>query len=204
MPFTLPSTPGFTTLNLRSNHSTQTTRTVNGRQISRSNDTQFWSFTASYPPLTRSEAGALMAFIVSLKGQYNPFTAVLPDYSSTAGNLVAQAVTTVNTEVAGSNVIEVTSSGLTLTDALKAGDLIKFDNASGGHNKVYMVMEDVDFSGGSATINIEPGLVATIASGCTVDYNDVQMTCRLAGDAQEFRSGVGDVIRYELDVVEDL
>lgn len=196
---TLPTTPSFSTLNLRSNDSTQTTRTTNGRQISRSNDTQFWSFTASYPPMTRAQAGPIMAFIVSQRGQYGTFTVVLPEYGTTAGALTSQSVTVVNNENAGTKTIEVTSSGLTLTGALKAGDLIKFD-----HNKVYMVMSDVDFSAGSATISIEPGLVAPVSTGATVDYNDVEMTCRLSNDAQEFTTGLANILRYELDVVEDL
>ena len=196
---TLPTTPSFSTLNLRSNDSTQTTRTTNGRQISRSNDTQFWSFTASYPPMTRAQAGPIMAFIVSQRGQYGTFTVVLPEYGTTAGALTSQSVTVVNNENAGTKTIEVTSSGLTLTGALKAGDLIKFD-----HNKVYMVMSDVDFSAGSATISIEPGLVAPVSTGETVDYNDVEMTCRLSNDAQEFTTGLANILRYELDVVEDL
>jgi hypothetical protein len=196
---TLPTTPSFSTLNLRSNDSTQTTRTVNGRQISRSNDTQFWSFTASYPPMTRAQAGPIMAFIVSQRGQFGTFTVVLPEYGTTAGALGSQTVTTTNSENAGTKTIELTSGSLTLTGALKAGDLVKFN-----HNKVYMVMSDVDFTSGSATMTIEPGLVAAVSSGVTLDYNDVEMTCRLSNDAQEFTTGLANIMRYELDVVEDL
>jgi len=201
MPFTLPSTPGFSALNLSSNNATQTSRTVNGRVISRSNDTQFWSFTASYPAMTRAQAGPLMAFIVSLKGQFNSFTAVLPEYSTTAGALTGQAVTTTQNEAVGATEIEVTCASVTTqTGALKAGDLIKFDN----HNKVYMIISDVDIASNLATMTIEPGLIVATDSGATVDYIDVQMTCRLSNDIQEFTTSTNNLLRYELDVVEDL
>ena len=198
---TLPSTPGFTALNLTSNVPAQTTRAVNGRIIARTQDGHFWSFTASYPPLSRAQAGPLMAFIVSQKGQAGSFTAVLPEYSTTAGALTGQAVTTTNNEAVGATTIEVTCGPVsTQLGALKAGDLIKFSN----HAKVYMVMTDVDIASNLASIVIEPGLIVPTNSGATVDYIDVQMTVKLNNTAQEFTTSTSNLLRYELDVIEDL
>tara|TARA_B100001057_G_C22345484_1_gene754959 strand:- start:2 stop:607 length:606 start_codon:yes stop_codon:yes gene_type:complete len=198
---TLPSTPGFAALNLSSNHPTQTTKAVNGRVLSRTQDGQFFSFTASYPPMSRQQSGAIMAFIVSQKGQAGSFTAVLPEYSTTAGALTGQAITTGANEAVGSTSIELVSGAIsTLANALKAGDLVKFSN----HAKVYMVMADVTIGSGIATMTIEPGLILATNSGATLDYIDVQMTCRLSNDVQEFTTSTNNLLRYELDVIEDL
>ena len=201
---TLPTTPSFTTLNLRSNNATQTTRTVNGRTISRSRDTQFWSFVASYPPMRRAQVGPLMSFIVSQNGQFERFTAILPGYSTTAGALTsANPITTQSETVAGLSTMTIITPGsgsTNISGALKAGDLIKFQN----HTKVYMVKDDVSISSGTATLNFMPGLVDTVPAGNGVDFIDVEMTCRLSNDAQEFTTRVDDLRRYELDVIEDL
>ena len=112
---TLPSTPGFVSLNLSSNNPTQTTRAANGRVIARTQDGQFWSFTASYPPMSRQESGAILAFIVSQKGQAGSFTAVLPEYSTTAGALTGQAITTGNNEAVGATSIQLVSGAISLS-----------------------------------------------------------------------------------------
>ena len=200
---TLPTTPKFQTLNIRSNNNTLTTRSMSGRVQAKSLFTQYWSFTASYPVGTRADFGELMAFIVKQKGQYETFTAILPDYSNTQGALTTEtlAIDNVGGYSQGNNTLAVDATTNSVPGALKAGDFVNFTN----HNKVYMVTEDVDIDiSGNGTLKIEPSLIIDVPDGQTIQYNAVQFTCRLSGDAQEFTTGVAGTVKYELDIIEDL
>jgi hypothetical protein len=197
---TLPTSPAFRSVTIKSNNPNITTISTSGRRQVKTQQAQFWSFTASYPPMKRSDWAPIAAFIMQQRGAYESWTVLLQDYSNTQGNLTTQSVTTTNTEAIGSTTIELTSGSLTQTDALKAGDFIKFNN----HNKVYMVTGDVDFSSGSATMNIEPGLLVSVSSATSIDYNDVEWTVFLTNDVQEFNTGLANVVEYELEFREAL
>jgi hypothetical protein len=206
MPGNLPTTPKFQTLNMTNINNTLSTQSDDGRMVRRTTGVQYWKFTAAYPVGRRSDYGALMGFIASQQGEFGSFTATLPEYSTTQGSLV-QATNTLLINNAGgyavgSKTLNVdVSPGINITGALKAGDYINF----GFHNKVYMLTADLDIDGsGEGLLKIEPGLVATVADDETVVYGDVQFTVRLAGDVQEFSAGLGDTVRYEIDLVEDI
>jgi hypothetical protein len=197
---TLPTSPAFRSVTIKSNNPNITTISTSGRRQVKTQQAQFWSFTANYPPMKRSDWAPIAAFIMQQRGAYESWTVLLQDYSNTQGNLTTETVTTTNTESIGSTQIELTSGSLTQTDALKAGDFVKFNN----HNKVYMVTGDVDFSSGSATMNIEPGLLVSVNSATGIDYNDVEWTVFLTNDVQEFNTGLANVVEYELEFREAL
>jgi hypothetical protein len=132
------------------------------------------------------------------KGAVTDFEVIIPEYSTTNGALTTQAVTLTNTESVGATVIELTAGSLTLAGALKAGDFVRFQ----GFTKVHMVTADVDFSSGSATMNILPGLFNSVSSGQTIDYKDVKFTVFLENPVQEFQTGLAGLVRYELDMRE--
>ena len=203
---TLPTTPSFQTLNISSETNTSSTTSVSGRVQRKTQGVQRWSFTASYAPGTRATMAPLMAFITKQQGSFGSFTAKLPVYSDTSGSLVKATHTMLVNNVGGypvstkSIAVDVTPTGVT-TGALKAGDFIGF----GLHNKVYQLVADCDLNGsGQGTLTFEPGLIATIANDETVVYGDVQFTCKLTRDVQEFSAGMGDQVRYELDIIEDV
>jgi hypothetical protein len=197
---TLPTSPAFQSVSIKTNNPNITTISTSGRRQVKTQQSQFWSFTAAYPPMKRSEFGPIAAFVTKQRGAYESFTMILPDYSTTNGALTTQAVTTVNTEAIGATAIELSAGSIDLTGALKAGDFVKFTGA----NKVYMVVDDVDFSSGSATMNIEPGLTTSVSSGVQIDYKDVEFTVFLGNDVQEFNTGLASVATYELDMREAL
>ena len=203
----LPTSPAFAGITIKNNQPNITTISTSGRRQVKSQQTQFWSFNAAYPAMKRSDWAPIAAFIAKQRGSTESFTVVLPEYSYTQGNLTTQTVSTVNNETAGATQIEVTSSALTQTDSLKAGDFIRFKHASDpnqGYNKVYMVTDDVDFASGQATINIEPGLTSDVAAGYLVQYNGVEFTVFLPNDVQEFNTGLGNMVEYELEMREAL
>ena len=204
---TLPTSPSFQTLNIKSNTFTSITAPITGRAVRKTQGVQLWSFTASYPADKRSVYAPLMAFIVKQQGQFETFTAKLPEYSDTNGALDKTTQTMLINNAGGYNVgtkalaVSVSPTGGVTTGALKAGDFIGF----GFHNKVYMLTADLDLDGaGLGTLQIEPGLIDTVANDETVVYGDVQFTCRLSEDIQEFSAGLGNLVRYELDIIEDL
>lgn len=203
---TLPTTPSFQTLNMKSNTQTSVTEASNYRAQRKTQGVQRFEFTASYSPGTRTTFAPLMGFIAKQEGMYGSFTAVLPEYSNTTGSLnkATQTLLVDNTGGydKGTKTIAVdVSPGINITGALKAGDFIGFAN----HNKVYMLTSDLDINGsGDGTLSFEPGLVETIADDETVVYGDVQFTCRLLNDVQEFTASNGDQVRYELDIAEDI
>lgn len=195
---TLPGSPKFQQVTINNNQPNLVTITSSGRRQVKSQAAQFWSFNAKYPPMKRSEWAPIAAFITKQKGATENFTMVLPEYSDTQGALTSQTISVGATEPVGETAIALTATGsLTLTDALKAGDFIKFSN----HNKVYMVTDDVDFSSGTATMNIEPGLLVSVAATDpqTVTYNNVDFTVFLANDVQEWNTGLANIIEYEVE-----
>ena len=198
---TLPTSPAFQSVSIKTNNPNITTISTSGRRQVKTQQSQFWSFTAAYPPMNRSQFGPIAAFVTKQRGAFESFTMILPDYSTTSGALTTQSVTTTNSEALGATAIELSvGASLTLSGALKAGDFVKFT----GHNKVYMIVDDVDFSGGSATMNIEPGLVVAVGSGVVIDYKDVEFTVFLSNDVQEFNTGLASIATYELDMREAL
>lgn len=194
----LPTTPAFQSVNIKNNQPNLVSISTSGRKQVKSQQAQFWSFTASYPPLTRTQFGAIAGHLAKQRGALNDFTVILPEYSTTSGALTTEPVTLTNGESVGATVIELTSGSLNMTGALKAGDFVRFENFT----KVYMVTEDVNFVGGSATMNIEPGLLNASVSGDTLDYKDVEFTVFLESNVQEFQTGLAGLVQYEFDMRE--
>jgi hypothetical protein len=195
---TLPTSPAFQTLTINNNQPNLITVTSSGRRQVKSQASQFWSFTCNYPPMKRSDCAPIAAFVTKQKGATENFTVILPEYSNTQGALTTQTVDVNATEPVGETSIALSSGSINQTDALKAGDFVKFSN----HNKVYMVTDDVDFSSGSATMNIEPGLLVGVSSSDDLVYKNVEFTVFLNSDVQEWSTGLANIVEYELEVRE--
>jgi len=84
---------------------------------------------------------------------------------------------------------------------MKAGDFIKFS----GHDKVYMVVSDANSDGsGNSTLTIEPQLATALADNETITVNNVPFTMRLSKDAQEYKMGTNQFVKFNVDFVESL
>ena len=77
----LPLT-NFTAINLKSNQKTLVSETDSGKTFRRQVQGQRFSFTVSYPPMTRSEFAPLMAFIMKQRSRQEAFTVTFPSYGS--------------------------------------------------------------------------------------------------------------------------
>ena len=199
---TLPNTR-FNAINFQSNQKTLFSETDSGKTFRRQIQGQRFSFTISYPPMTRSEFAPIMAFIMKQRARKETFTITFPSYLNAQGN---ESGTLLVNGVHSASDTTIAIDGFADDGAgrLKAGDLIKFS-----HDKVYMIIDDVTSSSNSATVTIEPPLRTALGNDSAVTYDSVPFNVHLVSDAQEFASGQVDkdgnlLFVYEFDVIESL
>ena len=193
---TLPTSPEFNSIGFTSEQKTITSTTDSGKMFSTQIDGQRFSFTASYPTMTRETFSPVLAFIMKQRSQQNTFQVSLPDLKNAKGN-VSGTVLVDGAHTAGDTTITVDA----MTGSLLAGDFVKFAN----HSKVYMVVADVTADGSNdATLTIEPPLRSNLANNEAVTYDGVQFTVRLSNDVQQFKTSVIDQYTFELDFIEAL
>ena len=193
---TYPTTPEFRSLNFASEQKTLTSTTDSGKMFSTQVDGQRFKFSATYPPMSRSDFAPVIAFIMKQRSQKETFQISLPDIKNAKGN-VSGTVLVKNAHSAGDTTITVDA----MTGTLKAGDLVKF----AGHNKVYMVVSDATADGSNeATLTIEPPLRSAVSDNAVVTYDGIEFTVRLTNDLQQFQTDDLDTFRFEVDFIEAL
>ena len=196
----LPNTD-FTAYNIKSNQKTLISETDSGKTFRRQVQGQRWSFTISYPPMTRSDFAPIMAFIIKQRSRKETFTITFPSYLNAQGNesgtlLVNGAHSVADTTIA---IDGFASDG---AGRLKAGDFIKF-----AHSKVYMDVSDVTSSSNAATVTIEPPITTALSNDSSVTYDSIPFSVHLTNDVQEFNTNQSDkdgnpLYKYEFDVIE--
>ncbi len=194
----------FQTLGINSVQNTLTSRSINGRKLSRTVDNQRFGFTAQIVIGKKDSIyGELMAFIMKQRSQKENFTIVPPE-SSTKGTETGTVLVN-GAQSAGDTTITMDGFGGDGANRFKTGDFIKFAS----HTKVYMVIENVTSSSNASTVTIEPPLIESIADDSVVTYNNVPFTVFLTNDVQEFGTVGADIdgnilYQFELDVEEFL
>ena len=192
---TYPTSPEFRSIGFSSEQKTITSTTDSGKMFSVQVDGQRFKFSATYPPMRRSDFATVLAFIMKQRSQKETFQIALPDLKNAKGD-VSGTVLVNGAHSAGDTTIDVDG----MTGTLKAGDFVKF----GGDSKVYMVVSDATASAGSATLTIEPPLRSALSDDASVTYDAVEFTVRLTSDIQEFNTGDLDLYRFEVDFIEAL
>ena len=198
----LPNT-AFNAINFKSNQKTLFSETDSGKTFRRQVQGQRFSFTLSYPTLTRSDFAPIMAFIVKQRSRKENFTITLPTTFDSQGNETGTLLVNGSHSV-GDTTIAIDAFAGDGAGRLKAGDLIKF-----AHDKVYMVVADVTSSSNAATVTIEPPLRTALTDNSSVTYNSVPVTVHLNSDMQEFETNANDkdgnlLFNFEFDVIESL
>jgi hypothetical protein len=192
---TYPTTPEFRSMNFSSEQKTITSTTDSGKMFSVQVDGQRFKFSASYPPMSRTDFAPVLAFIMKQRSQKETFQIALPDLKNAKGT-VSGTVLVNGSHTAGDTTITVDG----MTGNLLAGDLIKFSQG-----KVYMVVADVTADGSNeATLTIEPPLREALVNDSSVTYDNVQFTVRLINDVQQFNVALDNLYRYEVDFIEAL
>ena len=196
----LPNTD-FTAINIKSNQKTLVSQTDSGKTYRRQVDGQRWSFTVSYPLMTRANFQPIMAFIVQQRSQKESFKITFPSYLNATGNETGTVLINGAHSVADTTIAMDAFAG-DGAGRFKAGDFIKF-----AHSKVYMVVTDVTSSSNAATVTIEPPLTTALTNNSSVTYDSIPFTVHLTSDIQEFTSGQANsdgvpLIKFEFDVIE--
>lgn len=187
---TYPTSPVFTSANFRSEFFNLSSQTISGRTQVRNIGGQRFTFTAAYPPMTRTEFSPVMGFLMAQRGMAETFTIVLPEVSSSSGSVSV----TIAASAAGS--IGDTSIAVDgFTGTLKAGDVFKFAN----HAKVYMATSDLT---GSGTLSFQPALISSVSDNEVITHDDVPFTVRLNNDVQEYGIATDLSYSYEVDFIE--
>ena len=193
---TYPTSPEFRSIRFKSEQKTKVSTTDSGKMFSTQVDGQKFKFSATYPPMSRSDFAPVLAFIMKQRTQKETFQISLPDLKNAKGN-VSGSVLVKNAHTAGDTTITVDA----MTGTLKAGDFVKF----AGDTKVYMVVSDVTADGSNeATLTIEPPLRSAISDNASVTYDGVEFTVRLTNDLQQFSTDDLDTFRFEVDFIEAL
>ena len=198
------STSKFETLGIQSIQSTIISKSISGKKLSRTIDSQRWAFTASIITGNRSDVyGELMAFIVKQRSGKENFTIIPPEIEDARGNESGTLLVN-GSHAVGDTTIAIDGFAGDGAGRLKAGDFLKF-----AHDKVYMVVSDVTSSSNAATVTIEPPLTTALADDSAVTYDNVPFTVHLVNDVQSFGVVGADkdgslLYKYEIDVEETL
>ena len=198
----LPNT-NFDAINLKSNQKTLFSETDSGKTFRRQVQGQRFSFTVSYPLLTRADFAPIMAFMVKQRSRKENFTITLPTSLDSQGNETGTLLVN-GSHTAGDTTIAIDAFASDGAGRLKAGDFIKF-----AHDKVYMIIDDVTSSSNAATVTIEPPLRTALADNSAVTYKSIPVTVHMTNDVQEFQTNSNDkdgnlLFKYEIDVIESL
>jgi hypothetical protein len=199
------SSAKFESLGIKSIQNTIISKSVSGKKLARQIDNQRFGFTIRVITGTRSDVyGELMAFIIKQRSGKENFTIIPPEVKNARGN--ETSVVLVNgSHAVGDTTIAMDGHHNDNPHAFKSGDFIKFAS----HDKVYMIVADVQASSGASTVTIEPPLLQTVADDSAVTYDNVPFTVHLTNDIQEF-GAVGTandgalLYQFEFDVEETL
>ena len=194
----------FETLGIQSIQNTIISKSISGKKLSRTIDSQRWAFTASIITGNRSDVyGELMAFIVKQRSGKENFTIIPPEVEDARGNESGTLLVN-GVHAVGDTTIAIDGFAGDGAGRLLAGDFLKF-----AHDKIYMVVSDVTSSSNAATVTIEPPLTTALANDSSVTYDNVPFTVHLTNDVQEFGVVGADkngnsLYKYEFDVEETL
>jgi len=199
------SSAKFETMGIKSIQNTIISKSVSGKKLARQIDNQRFAFTVRIITGTRSDVyGQLMAFIIKQRSGKENFTIIPPEIEDARGN-ETNTVLVNGVHAVGDTTIAMDNHHNDNPHAFKAGDFIKFAS----HNKVYMVVADVQASSNASTVTIEPPLLTALADDSVVTYDNVPFTVHLTNDVQEF-GAIGTakdgalLYQFEFDVEESL
>jgi len=191
-----PTDPNFRSLVFTDNRPVLINQTLSGKKSARQIGAQYFSFTVQMPPVDQLKAQEIFAFLSKQKGGFENFTIAAPlnnkGTSHSETDILVNGATS-----AGASAVPM--DGFSHTNhALRAGDLIKF----AGHSKVYMVQDEVTASGGSATVNIQPNLVANVSDNEAVTVNKPLFNVYLANDEIRYTTDISGFYNISFDVRE--
>jgi hypothetical protein len=195
---TFPTQPGFATTNFQIVNPAQTSQTFGGKMRRAGMGTSFYTFTASFPPMTRPQAAPIIGFLSAQYGQLESFQILLPEESYPRANYTGATPRVGLQALPG--VKQVTVSNVSPNQTiLRSGDFFKFQS----HSKVYMAIADCTAdAGGVATLNFAGSLVRGVSVNDSIIVTAVPFTVVLNNQIQEYEVGLDRTYRLEVDMRE--
>ena len=191
-----PAAP-FATTGLTSEHRTLVSVAQSGRRQARKVSGQRWRFTARFAPMTRQEFAPILAFLMAQEGAFGTFQITPPELAVPQG--VATGSPVVSATTASGNTIPTSGWTPNVQNILKAGDVVRF----AGHSKVYMVTVDASSDAtGTATLQVQPGLIAPVTNLEAVTVTNVPFTVSLDSDVISYRARRPSLFHFEIDLIE--
>ena len=197
---TFPSSPAFNSLSVQSVQPTFVSRTLSGRRQARQIAGQFFTMTATFPPMTRAQFAPIDAFVMKQRGQYETFTLILPVMSTGLGAPAGTPLIRGADQTGRTLATDGWSTGVVI---FKAGDYLKLAN----HDKVYKVVADVTSNASASAdtpITIEPALITSPADNSAITHTNVPFLVSLTTGVQEYSTGTSGLFSYEVDFAEVL
>lgn len=195
---TYPTDPAPSRVQIESISPTLVSVSINLRRQARSQNTQRFRLTLSYPPgLDWSQVKKIFGFIVAQRGQAETFAVALPEYYNT-GTAGACTVSSVNSDKRSFNV-----SGVVAGATFEVGDFIKI----AGDDKLYTVTQDTAADGaGAATVHVAPALLTTPLVGAQVSTHSrtspLTLTCAAAEDSVTANMTLAQRVGFQVDLNE--
>jgi hypothetical protein len=190
--------PNFRSLNFKDNRPTLLNQSLSGRRQVRQIGSQYFSFTVQMPPLQQDKAQEIFAFLQKQKGSSGDFTIGAPLDNLGAGKAESD-IQVVGSHVAGDASIDLDGFAASQANALKAGDLVRFN----GHSKVYMVQNNIDSNAdGSLQLMISPNLVTSLANNEAVVVNKPRFKVYLENNEIMYSTDASGFYSISFDVRE--
>jgi len=193
-PLALPNTPGF----VQSRFALQRAVAVasspfTGQSQSYEHPMALWTAQLQLPPMKRATAAAWQALLLKLHGRRGTFLLGDPDAKVPRGAISLSATPTLNAAAnAGDYQMQIAGVGTSIV-AFRAGDYIQLGASSTA--RLYMIVDDATSNGsGVVTVNIEPSIRVTVASGSAVVYQSAKTVFRL--DANDIGWDADQVSRF--------
>ena len=192
-----PANPAPSALKIQSYQPTRVSISHNLRRSVRTNGAQRWVITADWVGLTRAQFAPIQAFVLAQRGQWDTFSAALPAHKLPQG--IATGTPLVNGANQQGRSLATRGWTANLSGVMKAGDFLGIS----GQTKVYMVTTDANSdSTGSATLVIEPALLAIPSDNVNLAVRNVPFTLALGGDTLESAVAPGGIYNFSLQLVE--
>ena len=190
--------PNFRSLNFKDNRPTLLNQSLSGRRQVRQIGSQYFSFTVQMPPLQQDKAQEIFAFLQKQKGSSGDFTIGAPLDNLGAGKAESD-IQVVGSHVAGDASIDLDGFASSQANALKAGDLVRFN----GHSKVYMVQNNIESEAdGSLQLMISPNLVTSLANNEAVVVNKPKFKVYLESNEIMYSTDASGFYSISFDVRE--
>ena len=190
--------PNFRSLNFKDNRPTLLNQSLSGRRQVRQIGSQYFSFTVQMPPLQQDKAQEIFAFLQKQKGSSGDFTIGAALDNLGAGKAESD-IQVVGSHVAGDASIDLDGFASSQANALKAGDLVRFN----GHSKVYMVQNNIDSNAdGSLQLMISPNLVTSLANNEAVVVNKPKFKVYLESNEIMYSTDASGFYSISFDVRE--